>query len=67
MHASYPALSTSHLCYFAPPSETKWKPTIAPVSFSPAAGKSAASAEMTLVVGVVLVAGLLGAVAYTYR
>ncbi|KAL8163858.1 UNVERIFIED_CONTAM: hypothetical protein K2H54_039644 [Gekko kuhli] len=31
------------------------------------AGRSSASAQMTLVVGVVLVVGLLGAVAYTYR
>ncbi|XP_060108962.1 melanocyte protein PMEL isoform X2 [Heteronotia binoei] len=31
------------------------------------AGRSPASAQMTLIVGVVLVVGLLGAVAYTYR
>ncbi|XP_048347893.1 melanocyte protein PMEL isoform X1 [Sphaerodactylus townsendi] len=31
------------------------------------AGRSPASAQITLVVGVVLIAGLLGAIAYTYR
>ncbi|XP_077184928.1 melanocyte protein PMEL isoform X2 [Paroedura picta] len=40
---------------------------VASTQVSIQAGRAPASAQMTLVVGVVLVAGLIGAVAYTYR